>query len=353
MLEQSSRFQMACLGSGGVGKTSIIKQYLYETHSQDHNETVEETYIQTYNINGDNKRIDFIDTAGCFVFPEMQKIYIARAVGFILVYSVNDAMSFELIKIIWKQIKSVRKDILSIPCVIVGNKVDMENNREVETFDALEWAYNENLGGCFVEVSAKDNNGIKNAFDILLEQLGNTRSEQTGPFRMRTTSFTRHQSSADITRKILQRNAKMKGKYDKVSLSSKCFQNLVFDNYQEKKIYRLITPQRKLAQCNDDQQQTRFYRSRSDTWAHIVKRQRSSSVKQVRSNSMSVENTFCMEQTKVASSIRDTNLLDCQEETSLQTGDLRHEKKSSNKTSLLIVKRVVRLYCKIRSKTIK
>ncbi|CAC5424125.1 unnamed protein product [Mytilus coruscus] len=319
MLYQCSRFQMACLGSGGVVKTSIIKQYLYETHSQDYNETVEETYIQTYNINGNNKRIDFIDTAGSFVFPEMQKIYIARAVGFILVNSINDAMLFELVKIIWKQIKSVRKDILSIPCVIVGNKVDMENNREVETFDALEWAYNENLGGCFVEVSAKDNNRIKNAFDILLEQLGNTRSEQTGPFRMRTTSFTRHQSQADITRKILQRNAKMKGKYDIVSPSSKCFQNLMFDNYKEKKIYRLITPQRKHAQCQDDQQQKRYYRSRSDTWAHIVTRQRNCRVKEIRSNTTSVENTFYMEHTKVASSIRDTNLLDCQDAQSIQT----------------------------------
>ncbi|CAG2214632.1 unnamed protein product [Mytilus edulis] len=354
MLDQSSRFQMACLGSGGVGKTSIIKQYLYGTHSQDHSETVEETYIQTYKINGDNKRIDFIDTAGSFVFPEMQKIYIARAVGFILVYSVNDAISFELVKIIWEQIKSVRKDILSIPCVIVGNKVDMENKREVETFDALEWAYNENLGGCFVEVSAKDNNGIKNAFDILLEQLGNTRSEQTGPFRMRTTSFTRHQYQADIKRKILQRNAvKMKANYDIVSPSSKCFQNLVFDNYQEKTIYRLITPQRKHALCHDNQQQKLFNRSRSDTCAHIVKRQRNSCMKVVRSNSMSVEKSFCMEQSKVASSIRDTNLLDCQDEKSLQTDDLHQGKKSSYKTPLFIVKRILRLVRKMRSKTTK
>ncbi|XP_063420812.1 ras-like protein RAS2 [Mytilus trossulus] len=353
MLEQCSRFQMACLGSGGVGKTSFIKQYLYEAHSEDHNETVEETYIQTYNINGDNKRIDFIDTAGAFVFPEMQKIYIARAVGFILVYSINDAMSFELVKIVWKQIKSMRKDILSIPCVIVGNKVDMENKREVETFDALEWAYNENLGGCFVEVSAKDNNGIKNAFDILLEQLGNTRSEQTGPFRMRTTSFTRHQSAADITRKILQRNVKMKANYDMVSPSSKCFQNLVFDNYKEKKIYRLITPHRKHALCHDKQQQKHFYRSRSDTWAHIVKRQRNSCVKVVRSNSMSVENPCCMEKTKVASSIRNTNLLDCQDQQSLQPDDQCHDKQSSTKTSLFMVKCVLQLCRKLRGKTIK
>ncbi|CAC5361912.1 unnamed protein product [Mytilus coruscus] len=202
------------------------------------------------------------------------------------------------------------------------------------------------------EVSAKDNNRIKNAFDILLEQLGNTRSEQTGPFRMRTTSFTRHQSQADITRKIFQRNAKMKGKYDIVSPSSKCFQNLMFDNYKEKKIYRLIKSQRKHAQCQDDQQQKRYYRSRSDTWAHIVTRQRNCRVKEIRSNSTSVENTFYMEHTKVASSIRDTNLLDCQDAQSIPTDDC-HEKQSSTKTSLFMVKCVLQLCRKLRGKTIK
>jgi hypothetical protein len=48
--------------------------------------------------------------------------------------------------------------------VIVGNNLDEENDRQVETFDALNWACSENLGGCFVETSAKNNLGVKDAF---------------------------------------------------------------------------------------------------------------------------------------------------------------------------------------------
>ncbi|CAC5424127.1 unnamed protein product [Mytilus coruscus] len=351
MLDQCSRFQMACLGTGGVGKTSIIKQYLYGKHSQDYSMTVEDTFIQNYNINGNNKRIDFIDTAGHFFFPAMQKIYIARAVGFILVYSVSDARSFEIVKIIWEQIKSARQDILSIPCVIVGNKVDIENNREVETFDALEWAYNENLGGCFVEVSAKTDNGIKNVFDILLEQLGNTRAHQTGPFRMRTTSFTRQPAEVDFTSKKMRKNAKKQLKYDIVSPSSKCFQDLMFDNYREKKIYRLITQKRQDSITKNDKQRKCYHRSRSDTWAHVVKKERKSSVKVIRSKSISAEDTYSVRQSKVASNIRHTNLLDCHDETCVEADQYDVKNKSADKRSNFIVKRILKFYFKILGKT--
>jgi hypothetical protein len=55
--------------------------------------------------------------------------------------------------------------------VIVGNNLDEENIRQVETFDALNWACSENLGGCFVETSAKNNLGVKDAFPLISTRL--------------------------------------------------------------------------------------------------------------------------------------------------------------------------------------
>jgi hypothetical protein len=45
----------------------------------------------------------------------------------------------------------MRIDSLHLRSVIVRNNLDEENDRQVETFDALNWACSENLGGCFVE----------------------------------------------------------------------------------------------------------------------------------------------------------------------------------------------------------
>lgn len=246
MAHLNSRYQVACLGVGGIGKTSIMNRYLDNSYSAIYKETVEETYIQAYNINGVRKHIDFIDTAGSIYFPAMQNIYIERAKGFILVYSVNYAKSFEEVKRIWEQIKSVRgESIGSIPCVVVGNKLDLENNREVETFDAMAWAHSENLAGFLLEVSAKDDIGIRTIFDSFLEQIGNTRSQQTEPLRMRATTFCRQQFAAEIIRKRAKNRAQGKGiKYDKIIPSCKKFRDSVFENFNNQKIYRVVPQQR-------------------------------------------------------------------------------------------------------------
>ncbi|CAG2227868.1 unnamed protein product [Mytilus edulis] len=145
-----STSQIAVLGSGRVGKSSILQQYLNGGFSNAYTEPVEDIYPKPYDINGKRRFVDYMDTAGNIYFPAMRKIYISKAKGFVLVYSICDSRSFEEVQKLWNEIKSVRENNLSIPCVIVGNKLDEENKRQVETFAALEWVYRDNLGGCFI-----------------------------------------------------------------------------------------------------------------------------------------------------------------------------------------------------------
>ncbi|CAC5370258.1 unnamed protein product [Mytilus coruscus] len=253
MAHQNSRYRVACLGVGGIGKTSIMTRYLEGRYSDVYKETVEETYIQAYNIDGVRKHIDFIDTAGSIYFPAMQNIYISSAQGFIIAYSVNCAKSFEEVKRLWEQIKSLRGgDIRSIPCIVVGNKLDLENNREVETFDAMAWAHSENLAGFLLEVSAKDDIGIRTIFDSLLEQMGNIRSQQTGPLKVRATTLCRQQFDAsDAVRKRAKSKSHGKHvKYDKIIPSCKEFRNAVFENFKEQKICRVVPQQKKKKQSS-------------------------------------------------------------------------------------------------------
>ncbi|XP_063407645.1 ras-related protein Rap-2b-like [Mytilus trossulus] len=196
MIDQS-RFQIALLGSGFVGKSSFLKQYLHGGFSDDYTETVENLYFQQYMINGTMKYVNYLDTAGSMAFPSMRQLYVSKSTGFILFFSIDDAESFKSIKRIWEEIKISRHSLRSIPCIIVGNKLANEDKREVETFDVLEWACSENLGGCILEISSKDNASVKNAFDMLLEQFGNTRTEHRGPFRIHSTSFDRQNNNSN------------------------------------------------------------------------------------------------------------------------------------------------------------
>ncbi|CAC5370259.1 unnamed protein product [Mytilus coruscus] len=168
----------------------------------------------------------------------MRNIYISSAQGFIIVYSLNCAKSFEVVKRLWEQIKSLRGgDIRSIPCIVVGYKLNLENNREIETVDAMAWVHSENLAGFLLEVSAKDDIGIRTIFDNLLEQLGNIRCQQTGPLRIGATTFCRQQFEASdaVMKRAKSKSHGKNVKYDKIISSFKEFRNAVFEKPRSKR----------------------------------------------------------------------------------------------------------------------
>ena len=147
-------------------------------------ETVEDIHLYHVNETGKRLFVNFLDTAGSIPFPAMRQLYIRKAQAFVLVYSITGEHSFLEVKQLWEQTKKIRPNILDVPCVIVGNNLDEENDRQVETFDALNWAGSENLGGCFVETSTKNNLGVKDAFSLLLKQFLRKRNGQKGPLKL-------------------------------------------------------------------------------------------------------------------------------------------------------------------------
>ena len=188
MTEQDQRNRVVFLGAGGVGKSSILKRFLFSQFSDEYNETVEDLYCKEYIIQGAEIRVDFLDTAGNLIFPAMRRLSITTAHAFVLVYSITDVSTFEEVKQLWEQIKEARSNYQDLPCVIVGNKVDLEDNRQVEKFDAMNWVYNDSTCGAFVEVSAKTNECIVDVFKLLMEKAKNPRARINEPFMSRRLS---------------------------------------------------------------------------------------------------------------------------------------------------------------------
>jgi small GTP-binding protein len=170
MTDADQRHRVVCLGPGRVGKTSLLKRFINGSYSDTYTETIDDLYTQEYDIQGTNYKVDFQDTAGNDQFPAMRRLSISTAHAFILVYSITDSSTFDEITQLWEHIKEERSNYQDLPCVIVGTRLDMENDRQVEKFDALNWVYNVAFTGGFVEVSAKTDEGIKEVFKSLLEQ---------------------------------------------------------------------------------------------------------------------------------------------------------------------------------------
>lgn len=159
--------RVVVIGSAGVGKTSIIHQFLYDRFPVDHNPTVEEMHRSDYEIGGACLALDILDTSGTYEFPAMRRLAIQSADAFILVYAINDAASFEDVSAQRELILQMRKP--SVPIVVVGNKCDLEEQRLVrkeiaETVVTIDWENG------FTEASAKTAFNIINIFKKVLAQ---------------------------------------------------------------------------------------------------------------------------------------------------------------------------------------
>lgn len=74
--------------------------------------------------------LDVLDTAGQEEYSAMREQYMRTGEGFLLVYSITSRQSFEEIQQFQQQILRV-KDRDYFPIIIVGNKCDLEAEREV------------------------------------------------------------------------------------------------------------------------------------------------------------------------------------------------------------------------------
>ena len=173
--------QFLLLGNSEVGKTSLIRRYT--------NGLFKEEYISTIGIDYDSKKeiIDDInvqvklwDTAGQERFRAITPNNLRNAEGIMLVFDITNSDSFNDLKDWLESIKThFGEKNISIPIIIVGNKIDLEDKRDVEKDDANKFAQENNYK--YFETSAKTGEGVDNAVRELVRQiLANKDSEDSG-----------------------------------------------------------------------------------------------------------------------------------------------------------------------------
>ena len=84
--------------------------------------------------------LDVLDTAGQEEYSAMREQYMRTGEGFLLVYSMTSRQSFEEIITFQQQILRV-KDRDYFPIIVVGNKCDLESEREVSTEGTSDRSY--------------------------------------------------------------------------------------------------------------------------------------------------------------------------------------------------------------------
>ncbi|KAI6178873.1 hypothetical protein M3Y98_00549000 [Aphelenchoides besseyi] len=166
--ENSSDYRVAVFGAGGVGKSSIVLRFTKGTFSDNYVPTIEERYDQLITCNHQKNvcSLQITDCTGSHQFPAMQRLSISKGHAFILVYSISSKQSLEELRPIITMLQEVRTDLSDVPVVLVGNKKDEQQRREVTTELGAKLAQRWGCG--FIETSAKNNENITELFQLLL-----------------------------------------------------------------------------------------------------------------------------------------------------------------------------------------
>jgi len=171
------------LGDSGVGKTSLMNQYVQKKFSKEYKATIGADFL-TKEIEVDNKTVtmQIWDTAGQERFQSLGVAFYRGADCCVLVHDVNNAKSFEALDN-WRDeflIQASPQDPENFPFMLLGNKVDVDggNSRTVSKKKAEAWA--QSKGGLpYFETSAKEDINVETAFmQIARNALRNEKEEE-------------------------------------------------------------------------------------------------------------------------------------------------------------------------------
>ena len=156
-------FKIVLLGESGVGKTSIISQFIDNNFQDDIQSSTGGTFSSKTFTYSDNKILKFEiwDTAGQERYRALTKMFYKDANAAILVYDITRKISFEELQTYWvEQIKEYAPP--NIILAVVGNKSDLAAEEEVDEETARN--YSEELGALFFTTSAKNSARIDDLF---------------------------------------------------------------------------------------------------------------------------------------------------------------------------------------------
>ena len=162
-------YKILLLGDSSVGKTCFLMRYTDNTFQDIHMSTIGLDYkLKNVQLeNGKMVKIQVWDTAGQDRFRSITKNYYKGAHGIILIYDVTEQKSFDNVKNWMAQIKEEVSERVSI--VLVGNKIDDEDNRKISTEQGESMAKDYEI--MFFECSAKTGQNIDEIFNNLVKKV--------------------------------------------------------------------------------------------------------------------------------------------------------------------------------------
>ena len=165
------KFNIMVIGDEKVGKTTVLERYFNRKFNSERKKTIGvEYYLKSY-THPDTKslyNLKFWDTAGQEKFHSITKNYYQRAHGMLITMAINIRSSFSNLKM-WINSIYDGSSTSDLPIVVLCNKCDLEDEREVSNSEIEKFCQEEKLKVFFT--SAKNGLNIDEAFEHIINQV--------------------------------------------------------------------------------------------------------------------------------------------------------------------------------------
>ena len=168
MNSYSPIYKIILVGDSGVGKTCLLSMYVKGMIEQTIPTIAVEFCTKEIELyDGTKIKVQLWDTAGQERFKSLAMTYYRKAFGILLLFDVTKRSSFNACI---NYLEEVRNNS-DKKCVIylVGNKIDLEDQRQITKEEAEDFAKKENLK--YIETSAVKNMKVTEAFTSLLNNI--------------------------------------------------------------------------------------------------------------------------------------------------------------------------------------
>ncbi|MFX1377417.1 MAG: Rab family GTPase [Promethearchaeota archaeon] len=166
------KFKVCVFGDGGVGKTTLIRRFATGVFSEDTKMTIGADFsVKNIEIDGNTVTLRIWDFAGEDRFRVLLPAFAKGSDGGIFMYDTTRYSSLSRIKD-WLSIFEyfVSDNKSKIPIIMVGGKIDLEDDRSVTTEEAIDLSRTYELKGYF-ECSSKTGDNVEQIFEFITNRM--------------------------------------------------------------------------------------------------------------------------------------------------------------------------------------
>ncbi|PIA49580.1 hypothetical protein AQUCO_01300400v1 [Aquilegia coerulea] len=205
-------FKIVLIGDSSVGKSNLLARFAKNEFYPNSKSTIGvEFQTQKIDIGGKEVKAQIWDTAGQERFRAVTSAYYRGAVGALIVYDISRRQTFDSIGRWLNELHS--HSDMNVVTILIGNKSDLKDAREVPTTEGKALAESQNL--FFMETSALDSTNVSAAFQTVVKEIYNILSRKV---------LSQENKKQDVTRMMDVETVALHGdqEAESVSKSSKC-----------------------------------------------------------------------------------------------------------------------------------